>query len=74
MKYQTIDDVINYEIAPALGDFVDDYDIDAIAAEAFEYVVDLDEDGVQHGNGYFIEREGVDFWAIAKKHDISAED
>lgn len=74
MKYQTIDDVINYEIAPALGDFVDDYDIDAIASDAFEYVVDLDEDGVQHGNGYFIEREGVDFWAIAQKHDISAED
>lgn len=74
MKYQTIDDVINYEIAPALGDFVDDYDIDAIAAEAFEYVVDLDEDGVQHGNGYFIEREGADLWAIAQKHDISAED
>ena len=74
MKYQTIDDVINYEIAPALGDFVDDYDIDAIAAEAFEYVVDLDEDGVQHDNGYFIKRDGVDFWAIAQKHDISAED
>ena len=74
MKYQTIDDVINYQIAPALGDFVDDYDIDAIAAEAFEYVVDLDEDGVQHGNGYFIERDGVVFWAIAQKHDISAED
>ena len=74
MKYQTITDVIAYEIKPALGDFVDDFDLDAIADEAFEYVVDLDENGVQHGNGYFIEREGVDFWAIVQKHDISDED
>lgn len=69
IKYTTIDDVINYAVAPALGEYVDDFDTGAIANEAFDYVTDIDEDGVQHGNGYFVQREDVDFWEIAEKHD-----
>lgn len=29
--YTTIEDVITYEIEPALGDFAEGYDVDAIA-------------------------------------------
>ena len=57
-KYTTIADVINYEVAPALGEFVDDYDVEEIAREAFEYV-----------DGYFVQREDADFWEVAKSHD-----
>lgn len=32
-KYTTIGDVVNYEVAPALGEFVNDFDIDEIARE-----------------------------------------
>lgn len=60
-KYTTIADVINYEVAPALGEFVDDYDVEEIAREAFEYV-----------DGYFVQREDVDFWEVAKTHDKKA--
>ena len=68
-KYATIDDVLSYEVVPALGEYVDDFDTGAIANEAFDYVTDIDEDGVQHGNGCFVQREDVDFWEIAEKHD-----
>lgn len=40
MKYQTITDVIEYEVKPALGEWVQNFDDDAlhcIADECFEY-------------------------------------
>lgn len=60
IKCTTIDDAINYEVIPALGDFASDYDAEEIAREAFEYV-----------DGYFVQREDVDFWEIAEKFDTS---
>lgn len=60
-KYTTIGDVVNYEVAPALGEFVNDFDIDEIAREAFEYV-----------DGCYVQREDVDFWEVAKRHDKKA--
>lgn len=59
-KYTTIGDVISYEVVPALGEFVDDFDVEAIAREAFECV-----------DGAFVQREDVDFWEVAKAHDVS---
>lgn len=59
-KYTTIGDIISYEVVPALGKFVDDFDVEAIAREAFEYV-----------DGAFVQREDVDFWEVAKAHDVS---
>lgn len=35
-KYTTLSDVVAYEVIPALGDFADDFDAEAIAREAFE--------------------------------------
>lgn len=60
-KYTTIGDVVNYEVAPALGEFVNEFDIDEIAREAFEYV-----------DGCYVQREDVDFWEVAKRHDKKA--
>lgn len=48
IKHTTITDVINREVAPALGEFVDDFDVEAIAREAFEYV-----------DGAFVQREEI---------------
>lgn len=69
MKYTSIQDVIDQEIKPACGDFAEDYDLDAIASEIFEYVTDVDDNGIQRGNGYFVERADVDWDAIMQKHD-----
>ena len=68
-RYSTIQDVISYAIEPALGEFVDDFDTEAIANEIFEFVTDVDEDGIQHGNGYFVEREGMDRNEVMQRHD-----
>lgn len=59
--YTTIWDVIDYEVTPALGDFADCYDREAIARECWEY------DEERRG---FTEREGVDFWEVAARHDL----
>lgn len=64
MKYQTINDVIDYEIEPALGSFASDFDEDAkraIADEAFELT--------DYG---YAQREDVDFWDVVQAHDKEA--
>lgn len=63
-KYTTLGDVVAYEVIPALGDFADDYDAEAIAREAFE----MKTDGLRC---WYVQREGVDFWEIAQNHDIT---
>lgn len=70
--YSSIQDVIDYEIEPALDELADDYDLRAIAEEAFELIVDEDEDGIQIGDPYYIQREDVDFWEVVKAHDLTA--
>lgn len=55
MRYPSIQDVINYEIMPALGDFADEYDVEEIARRTFDYV-----------DGRFVEREDVNFWEVAR--------
>ena len=70
-RYSTIKDVISYAVEPALGDFVDDFDTEAIANEIFEFVTNVDEDGIQHGNGYFVEREDMDWEEVMQRHDRS---
>lgn len=72
-RYSTIRDVIRYAVEPVLGDFVDDFNTEAIANELFEFVTNVDENGVQHGNGYFIEREGMDWEDVMQRHDHGEE-
>lgn len=59
--YTTKTDAMN-EIKSALDEYVNDYDLDAMFDELYQY------DEVMGG---FVERENVDFWEIAQKHDIS---
>lgn len=61
MKLTTSADVINYEIAPALGEYVNDFDLAAIVDEVYTYD---EHDGYKH-------REDIDFWDVVSKHDIS---
>lgn len=61
MKLTTSSDVIAYEIAPALGEYVNDFDLAAIVDEVYTYDA---HDGYKH-------RENVDFWDVVSKHDIS---
>lgn len=61
MKFATGADVIAYEIAPALGEYVNDFDLAAIVDEVYTYDVH---------NGYK-QREDVDFWDVVSKRDIS---
>lgn len=49
-------------MTPALGDFADCYDKEAIARECWEY------DEERQG---FVEREGADFWEVAARHDLA---
>lgn len=60
--YATRTDAIEQYIEPALGDYASDYDVDGIFADYFEYRED------EHG---FVEREGADFWGVARAHDVS---
>ena len=52
-----------YELDAYLGDFADDFDVDAILEEATEIGPD--------GNRYW--REDIDLAAICEQHDLSAE-
>lgn len=72
-RYSIIDDVVSYAIDPVCGEFPDDYDVYAIARELFEFTSDVDENGVQHGNAYFIEREDIDWDSVMQKHDHGEE-
>lgn len=59
--YTTIEDVIKYEVEPALGDFVTQYDVEAIARECWI----LTDDGIYFQNPQY------DFWEVAQRHDIT---
>lgn len=61
MKLTTGADVIAYEIAPALCEYVNDFDLAAIVDEVYTY---------DAHDGYK-QREDVDFWCVVIKHDIS---
>lgn len=69
--YSSIQDVIDYEVKPALDELAGDYDLEAIANETFELIVDEDEDGIQIGDPYYIERDDVDFWEVVQAHDMT---
>lgn len=71
MRYSTKTDVMGQEVIPALGEFVGDYDLDAIFEEAYEMRHEENEKGQTVGDVWFQQREGVDFWEVAQRHDHS---
>jgi len=69
-RFTTITDVIRDEIAPALGEYADEYDLEAIAHEAYEYRVDTDARGRELANtaGFESVVDDDEFWEIVQKH------
>ena len=59
-QYTTINDVIAYEVEPALGEFASHYEMGAIAHECWDL----------NKFGEYI-RNDVDFWDSAQRHDIT---
>jgi hypothetical protein len=59
--YTTIEDVIAYEVEPALGDFVTQHDVEAIARECWI----LTDDGI------YLQNPQYDFWEVAQRHDLT---
>ena len=70
MRFTSLADVIEHEIAPALGEYADEYDLEAIAHEAYEYRVDTDKHGRGLANtaGYECVVDTDEFWEIVQKH------
>jgi hypothetical protein len=70
MRHQTMQDVIEHIIRPALADLVDEYDVKAIAHDAFDFRFDVDEHGHElAGTAGFRQTVSVDaFWAIVASH------
>ena len=74
LTFATRSDAIEQEIAPALTDWTGDYDLDAIFEATFEYVTIVDEDGVQHGDGFFMQTvDDAAFWASVEANEITKE-
>lgn len=69
-RFTTLADVIRDEIAPALGEYADEHDLEAIAREAYEYRVDTDERGRGLANtaGFESVVDDEEFWEIVQKH------
>lgn len=59
--FATKTDLISYELEPALGEYLNDYDIDSIIDEAYTF---------DFAYGYEW-RDDVDFWEVVQKYDIS---
>jgi len=61
-KFSSRQDAIELLILPALGDFVEDFDVEAIADEVLDY-----RDG-----GFTSVVDDEEFWEIVQKHNLSA--
>lgn len=60
------------EVADTLGDFAGDFNLAAIADEAYTLAVPLDESGhVDGAPRYVCVVDDVEFYEIVKRHDIS---
>lgn len=74
-RFTTITDAIEQAITPALGEYGNDYDLEAIAREMFAYKVDTDADGNEllKTAGFEQTVDDAGFWAIAEKHDTTTD-
>ena len=64
--YTTKQDYIAQVIAPALGDYAAEHDIDAIADAMLIWHNDIG----RLGNNGFIEDESKDFWSVVEAHAV----
>ena len=64
MIYSNKENYIAEVIAPALGDYAAEHDIDAIADDMLIWHNDID----RLGNNGFLEDESKDFWEVVEAH------
>ena len=67
--YTTLADLTSAEIIPALGDYANDFDIDAITAELRHI------DAITYNKpeqGFTLDIDSETFWSIAARHDTTA--
>lgn len=81
-SYSSKTDAIERGIIPALGDFVDDFDVDEIFERYYDVYVPCNEDGVQVGDVEIVPRwtlehpewedqDGTDlFWEVVQECDV----
>lgn len=74
MRYVTITDVIEQAVTPALGEYQNDYDTEAIARDAFTWTIDTDAHGNQllHTAGFEQTVSDEAFWSVAAKYERTA--
>ena len=70
-KYEWIGEVLE----PALGEYAQDYDLDAIAYDLLDWHTEYDEQGrgLDNYSGY-TENPGLDFWEVVARHALDTED
>lgn len=65
-QHTTITDLQDREITPALGEYADDFDIDAITEDL------RDQDLITYDGEHFaLEATPDEFWAIVAQHDTA---
>lgn len=70
-RYASMSDVIEQEIRPALGEYADDFDVEAIARATFVWRIDTDDQGRQLLNSAGFEMSCADeaaFWGVVERH------
>lgn len=73
--YTTISDYIAQEVAPALGEWKDDYDMEAIAHEMLEWHSEPHPLGGINADTFgLVVREDVDFWDVVQRHENTTTD
>ena len=74
MRYAKMDDAIFHAILPALGEFADQYDLDAIAAECITQRHTENLDGQTVGDVWFeLSVSDQEFWASVARHELPAD-
>ncbi|WP_027018986.1 hypothetical protein [Corynebacterium sputi] len=75
MRYTTLNDVRDYEVIPALGEYAADYDVDAIAAEVSRWEADL-YPGTSVANaataGFVVVEDNWEFWDTVQRHALDS--
>lgn len=73
--YTTISDYIAQEVAPALGEWKDDYDMEAIAHEMLEWHSEPHPLGGINADTFgLVVRDDVDFWDVVERHENTTND
>lgn len=72
--YTDIKELVEFEIIPALGEYKDDFDIQAIQRDTVAVILEFDDAGTQLMSGEYVLDvvDPDDFWDIVQSHDITA--